>query len=212
MSGEMFKAVGRRKFKTILLDPPWRYAMGQKTRPQHYARMTDEEIAALPLASVCHPDGANVFMWIPHALHERFWLNVWPSWKTQGLRYSSVAYTWIKIRRGLELGTRRLIDLDQDIHMGLGLTTRKNTECCYLFRKGAPGRQAFDIPEPIFEAVREHSRKPEEAYRRIENYGSAPRVEFFGRTQRKGWLVVGNESAKFDGERDEKGNSGATAG
>ena len=36
-------------YRTIAIDPPCRFAAGTKSRPQHYKRMTDAEIAALPI-------------------------------------------------------------------------------------------------------------------------------------------------------------------
>ena len=47
---------------------------------------------------------------------------------------------------------------------------------------------------------REHSRKPDELYHRIERYvsGEGPFLEWFARQSRLGWTTWGLEKTKFD--------------
>ena len=46
--------------------------------------------------------------------------------------------------------------------------------------------------------LREHSRKPDETYGRIERlFGDIPRIELFARNRREGWDVWGNEAPNF---------------
>ncbi|MCB2107727.1 MAG: hypothetical protein KDE14_08515, partial [Rhodobacteraceae bacterium] len=45
---------------------------------------------------------------------------------------------------------------------------------------------------------REHSRKPDEAYERIERLAAGPYLELFGRTTRPGWDSEGDQSGLFD--------------
>ena len=47
---------------------------------------------------------------------------------------------------------------------------------------------------------REHSRKPDELYHRIERYfgGEGPFLELFARQYRPGWTTWGLETTKFD--------------
>jgi N6-adenosine-specific RNA methylase IME4 len=45
--------------------------------------------------------------------------------------------------------------------------------------------------------VREHSRKPEDTYSSIERLVAGPYLDVFGRQQRTGWTVIGNQSEKF---------------
>ena len=54
--------------------------------------------------------------------------------------------------------------------------------------------------ELIHEQLRDHSRKPEEFYRRVERYvgGHGPFLDLFGRQSRPGWTVWGDEATKFD--------------
>ncbi len=45
---------------------------------------------------------------------------------------------------------------------------------------------------------REHSRKPDEQYERIEALVGGPYLEMFARQSRPGWDQFGNETTKFD--------------
>jgi N6-adenosine-specific RNA methylase IME4 len=47
---------------------------------------------------------------------------------------------------------------------------------------------------------REHSRKPDEQYERIERLVAGPYLELFARQSRPGWDSWGNEVGKFDRE------------
>src|SRR6516162_3814700 len=80
----------------------------------------------------------------------------------------------------------------------LGLTTRKNCEFVVLGRRGKPKRLAADVLETIVAPIREHSPKPEEVYARIERFCAGPRLDLFGRCQRPGWTVYGDETLKFE--------------
>jgi hypothetical protein len=85
-----------------------------------------------------------------------------------------------------------------DLFMGGGLTTRKNCEFVILGKRGRPERLATDVREVILSRVREPSRKPDEAYSRIERYCTGPRLELFARESRANWTSWGDEAAKFD--------------
>lgn len=44
-----FGDLPRQHFACVLIDPPWEWTGGKAGRPQHYPRMKDREIAALPI-------------------------------------------------------------------------------------------------------------------------------------------------------------------
>jgi N6-adenosine-specific RNA methylase IME4 len=94
---------------------------------------------------------------------------------------------------------RVLPTAESDLHVGLGLTTRKNAEFCLLARRGNARREAKNVREIIMSPVREHSRKPDEACARVQRYCAGPYLELFARQERPGWTVWGNETAKFSG-------------
>jgi len=54
------------------------------------------------------------------------------------------------------------------------------------------------VHEVILSPVREHSRKPEEAYARVQRYCAGPYLDLFARETRDGWDAWGDERTKFD--------------
>ena len=188
----------KKNYNVILADPPWEQKTfskkGLEGRPQHYERMTLEEIKAMPVDEWAAKD-CHLFLWTtgPH-LEQAF--EVIKSW---GFRYSGMGFVWIKLNKNapiMETQGIQLIALD-DLFMGGGYTTRKNAEFCLLARKGSPKRIDKKIHEVIVEQRREHSRKPEESYKRIRKYARGPRLELFARQRRIGFDAWGNEIDKF---------------
>jgi N6-adenosine-specific RNA methylase IME4 len=153
-----------------------------------------EDIKAMPVQALASPEGCHLFLWatgpcLPLAF------DVIEAW---GFRYSSVAFTWVKLKRSYQLQQLSTLPLvERDLHVGLGLTTRKNVEFCLLARRGNARREARDVREVILSPVREHSRKPDEFFERVERYAIGPYVELFSRQERSGWCSWGNEQGKF---------------
>jgi hypothetical protein len=81
--------------------------------------------------------------------------------------------------------------------MGCGYWTRSNTEVCLLATRGKPKRQHADIRQGIIAPRREHSRKPDCVYERIERLVPGPYLELFARLHRPGWDCLGHEFGKF---------------
>jgi N6-adenosine-specific RNA methylase IME4 len=194
-------------FGVILADPPWHfksYTALQMANPgsrrdveRHYSTMTMDAIKGLPIAELAAPTGCHLFLWttgpnLPMAFE------VIKAW---GFKYSGMAFTWAKLKKSHNANQLRLLPTAAgDFHVGLGLTTRKNCEFCLLARRGNARRNAKNIRELIIAPRREHSRKPDETYDRIEQYADGPYLELFGRQQRQKWIVRGNESDKFSSE------------
>lgn len=194
----------KRHFGCILADPPWHFRArtALQTRnfkcardaEKHYAVMGLDDIKAMPVKDLAAPD-AHLFIWTTGpCLRQTF--EVMEAW---GFRYSAVAFTWVKLKRSIDTRQLRVLPTaESDLHVGLGLTTRKNAEFCLLGRRGSARRNAKDVREIILSPVREHSRKPDEAARRIERYCDGPYLELFARAPREGWTVWGNETSKFE--------------
>jgi len=73
------------------------------------------------------------------------------------------------------------------------------TDDVFVWNKGGGVRQIIDAPR------REHSRKPDEIYSRIESLVAGPYLEMFARQKWRGWDAWGNEIDKFqpqDGDDD----------
>lgn len=195
-----FAGLKRHHYRAIAFDPPWTFSAGTKGRPQHYKRMTDHAIAELPIAELAHPDGCFLFMWVtsPKAYRpkgSKTRLNPDEIARRQGFSFSSRAFVWIKTERA---GSDPLFFFADGLHTGTGLTTRKNAEDVLLFRRGKPKRSSGGVHEIILAPIREHSRKPDTFFERVERFCPGPYVEVFGRQSRPGWDVWGDEATKFD--------------
>jgi N6-adenosine-specific RNA methylase IME4 len=161
---------------------------------KHYATMSFDELAALPLSDLAHPDGCHLFSWTsgPHLPKACELIERW------SFKYSSIAFTWIKLLRSLDPDQFHLLT-ESDVHKGLGLTTRKQTEIVLLGRRGNCRRISKSVREVILAPVREHSRKPDEFYRRVEQYCTGPYLDLFARERRPAWDVWGDEVDLFSG-------------
>lgn len=190
-----FGNLPRRNYACIASDCATKFKAGLSSRsPQaKYQTMTDEELAALPVGELAARD-ALLFYWDTSArvvagLHI-------PIIRAWGFRPTALAFTWFKLRKR-EPAVPWFLPRES-MHMGAGLTTRKNTELCVLGRRGSPTRKHFGIREEIFAPVREHSRKPDEFYERAELYCDGPRLELFARQRRPGWdYALSNQIEMF---------------
>lgn len=167
-----------KKYSVIYADPPWRYNSGHGLVERHYPTMVLEDIMALPVGELADKDCA-LFLWATLPMLKEA-LQVIKAW---GFQYKTTAFVWIKLNRQ-----------GDGIFWGMGYWTRANAEICLLATKGHPKRQAKNIHQVIISHVEEHSKKPEEARRRIEALmGDVPRIELFARRTSPGWDVWGNE-------------------
>lgn len=170
-------------YGVILADPPWAYSskvhakMG-KYAEDHYPTMKTQAIADLPVASIAHSD-SFLFLWAtPPNLIESLW--VMTAW---GFRYITIAFTWVKTnpKKG-------------NYFYGIGAYTRSNAEHCLLGKRGHPDIVSSNASSLIVSPRRQHSRKPDEQYARIETLcGEIPRIELFARHRQSGWDSWGNE-------------------
>lgn len=198
-----FVGLPKRHFGAILADPPWYFRArtalqvnnwtSRRDAEKHYHVMELSDIAALPVKDLAAAD-AHLFLWTTGPYLRRAF-EVIEAW---GFRYSAVAFTWVKLKRRYDpMQLRYLPTADSDLFVGLGLTTRKNAEFCLLGRRGNAHRNAKDVREIILAPVREHSRKPDDAACRIEQYCDGPYLELFARQRRNNWTCWGNEVGKF---------------
>ena len=171
-----------KQYGVILADPPWSFKVWDKdtgngrSAESHYSTMTTDDIKSLapPCAANC-----ALFMWgVWPSLPDAF--DVIDAW---GFTYKTIAWTWAKLTRS-----------SMGFHTGMGYYTRANTEPCLLAVRGNMPVAVHDVLSLIVSPVREHSRKPDEQYGKIERlYPDVPKLELFARRPRDGWDVWGNE-------------------
>ena len=180
-----------KQYGVILADPPWHFEhqSWRETMPPdqvryefgpgiHYPTMSLEDICGLDVASLA-ADNCALFLWFswPHFLKPVSVIEAW------GFEYKTIAWVWAKLNKS-GLGFK----------YGLGYYTHSNTEPCLLATKGRMIPIAKDVLSLIVTPIREHSRKPDEQYAKIERmYPDVPKLELFARRPRDGWDVWGNE-------------------
>lgn len=179
----------QKKYSVIYADPPWLFktysAKGEGKSPQkHYACMKTADIAALPIRDIAADDCA-LFMWAtwPMIFDAKAVIEGW------GFQYSGLAWEWIKFNFETE-----------KFAFGGGYGTRKNLEPLLLARRGSPRIKSRSVRDFLFAPRREHSRKPDENYARIESMYDGPYIELFARQSYPGWDCWGDQVDKFDNE------------
>lgn len=198
-----FAGLRSRYYAAIATDPASHFSSytavqsqnpsSRRDNERHYKTMSLEALAALPVRDLADPNGCHLFMWTsgPFLLNALAW----------GFKYSTRAFTWLKVKRGWD-GNRPLFETD--FPPGLGLTVRHQTEFVLLARRGNCRRKAKDVRELILAPRREHSRKPDEFFRRVERYCDGPRCDLFSRERRPGWDAWGDQVGLFTMQQKEE--------
>jgi len=202
-------------------DPPWRFQdVGQRAAPsyrgkrkagKHYDVLDWEDIASLPVESIAAPD-AFLFLWIPEAMRETIWHDhdamkitglhrlITKAW---GFAVTGNTMVWVKGRHILvdkdgketKLTNKRrpVVGAGFAPHVGLGHYLRNAHETCLVCKRGKPKRLSGGVPSIVHAQRTEHSAKPDESYQAIERFSAGPRIDLFGRDQRDGWTVWGDQ-------------------
>lgn len=188
LKGWPFGDLRRGAYGTILADPPWSFTTWSgttctphRTTVDHYRTTPTGMLTRLPVGDLAARDCA-LFMWAVDS-HLDVAIDLGRSW---GFAFKTVVFTWAKTNAH---GT---------FCIGMGYWSRKQTEQCLLFTRGSPKRRSKAVRQLIVAPRREHSRKPDEQYPRIEALVDGPYAELFARTRRKRWAAWGNEVGKFE--------------
>lgn len=188
-SEALLALAGRKRYATILADPPWQFQNRTgKVAPEHrrltrYSTMELEEIMALPVANVA-AETAHLYLWAPNALLPEG-LAVLEAW---GFSYKT-NIIWEKVRKDGGPDGR-----------GVGFYFRNVTEILLFGVRGrnartlAPGRSQVNL---IRSRKREHSRKPDEQYQLIEACSPGPYLELFARGPRPRWDAFGDQAEDY---------------
>lgn len=196
-------------YKVIYADPPWTFATYSdkgkgRSAEAHYDCMSIKEIGALPV-STWAADDSVLLLWATDPLLEKA-LEIVRAW---GFVYKTVGFYWTKLNKsagypcqpslGLEPEDRwQGVFDDNSFFTGLGFWTRANPEMCLLATRGKPKRKSSAVKKLVIAPRREHSRKPDEVYDRIEALCDGPYLEMFARHSRPGWDNWGMQSGLFD--------------
>lgn len=170
----------------IMADPPWRFdtwstaGKKHKSPERHYDTMATEDIAAMPVGHLAGID-CTLWLWGTHPMIDQQ-IAVARRW---GFRFVTSG-VWVKRTAKGKLA------------FGTGYRLRSASEPFILATNGNP-ETSRSIRSVIEGPVREHSRKPDEAYAEAERMmPNARRADLFSRQSRPGWEGWGNESSKFN--------------
>ena len=179
--GESLETVGSlsdlvaqgRKFSCLYADPPWQYE-NRATRgsaEDHYATMTVDELAALPVMSLLD-ENAHLHLWVTNG----FLFDAQRLMEAWGFSYKS-CFVWVKPQ------------------MGMGNYWRVSHEFLLLGVRGSLSFLDNSVMSWIRSDRTSHSSKPDGVRRLVERVSPGPYLELFGRKASAGWTVFGNEVA-----------------
>lgn len=171
-------------FDFIMADPPWEFELRSekgegKSAQAHYDTMPIAEINSFPVLDLAAPN-CTLWLWATAPMLPQQLGTV----KAWGFTYCTEG-VWVKMTK------------NGKVHFGTGYGLRGSHEPFIIAKRGAP-KLTRSTRSVIMGKTREHSRKPEEAYRAAEELmPQANRLELFSRTNRPGWTVWGDEAGKF---------------
>lgn len=180
----------------VMADPPWPWRTyspkGEAKSPTaQYATMSFDDIDALRIGDLLAPRGV-LFLWC-----------TWPL-LADGRQVQTIRRWGLEPRTG---GVWAKRSATGKLRWGTGYLIRS---CCEPFiiatlpEAGFRGSSMPNLIETVEEAVldglaREHSRKPDEVYRLIEEVTpNHRRADIFARQRRPGWDGWGDELGKFE--------------
>lgn len=172
-------------FDLIMADPPWSFdnfsAAGEaKNAKAQYDCMSIDEIAALPVGALA-AENCVLWLWATNPML-RDGFRVLDAW---GFQLKTAGH-WVKRTKHGKLA------------FGTGYILRCAGEPFLIGTRGAP-KTTRSVRSVIDGPIREHSRKPDEAFAAAEQLmPEAKRLELFSRQRRAGWSNWGNEAQKFE--------------
>jgi N6-adenosine-specific RNA methylase IME4 len=182
-------------YRAIVADPPWEMGafgafyghdrprapdeISMGSTPMPYATMTLDEIAALPVEGLAHPDGAHLYLWTT----DRFLEPAHDVVRAWGFRKSQTL-VWAKAPRGLGPGGA-FATTTEFVIVGArgGLKWERRQDSTWFSWK-----RHYEGGYPV------HSAKPDGFLDMVEAMSPGPYLEMFARRARFGWDYYGDES------------------
>ena len=168
----------------IMADPPWRFenysaAGEEKNATAHYRCESLDWIKALPVPMLA-ADSCILWLWATNPMLPQA-IEVLQAW---GFQFKTAGH-WVKrTARG-------------KLAFGTGYILRCAGEPYLIGTRGEP-KASRSVRSVVEGPIREHSRKPDEAFAAAERMlPHASRIELFSRQPRPGWKGWGLEADKF---------------
>jgi len=165
------------KYQVIYADPPWKYAQEQHSHEKqetvletHYPTLETEKMCTMPVRDLV-AENAVLFLWTtsPKLYEAKQLIDAW------GFEYKATMI-WDKVKH----------------NVGYYVSVRH--EILLICTKGSclpDNPKLYDSVQTIERT--EHSKKPEEFYKIIEDLYHGKKIELFAREKHEGWDVWGDE-------------------
>jgi|SRR6056297_3095148 len=179
-----FEKIPLFRYGLIMADPPWRFVnysdKGIGKGPEaHYSCMSIDQIAAMPVGNLAGRD-CVLWLWATNPMLPQG-IAILRAW---GFEFKTAGHWSKKTKSGKQA-------------FGTGYLLRCAGEPFLIGTMGRP-RTSRAIRSVIEGEVREHSRKPAEAYEAAEKlFPGVERIELFSREARPGWDAFGDETGRF---------------
>ena len=180
-----------KKYQIVYADPPWQYNKRNNPKTKfgkgaygHYNLMTMQEIINLPVKKIA-AENCALFLWVtfPYLKEQIKLFEYW------GFRYTTLGFSWVKTN-----------SKNDKPFFGIGYYAKSNCEICLMGIKGKMKPASNRVSSCIIAPRQEHSKKPDEARKRIvELFGNVPRIELFARQCADGWDNWGDDANLFGG-------------
>jgi N6-adenosine-specific RNA methylase IME4 len=173
-------------YDLIMADPPWTFktrsskGVTEKGAGGQYDLMTQSDIEQMPVADIAAKD-CVLWLWATNPMLPQAF-SVMEAW---GFQFKTAGH-WVKRTKHGKLA------------FGTGFILRCAGEPFLIGTRGKP--KTTRVVRSVVEGpIREHSRKPDEAFVEAERLmPEAKRIELFSRQARDGWDVWGNQSDKWN--------------
>jgi len=157
------------KFEVIVVDPPWDYKTPYDPDGFRgitpYPTMSIEELKKVELPST---DDCVLWLWTTH----RFMRHSFEILDKWGFEEKAIL-TWVKNK------------------MGIGKWLRSKSEFCIMAVKGKPLINLTNQTTVLLADVKEHSKKPDEFYKMVDELCIGRKLDYFSRQEREGWEIYG---------------------
>lgn len=192
MSDTPFSGLLAGSYGAILCDPPWAFRTysgadmtPHRTTVDPYRTMSFDHLRYLPVGSLAARDCA-LFLWVVDSHLDM----AFPLAEAWGFKYKTRVFEWLKTTKA-----------GNGYRISMGYWSRKQCESVLLFTRGKPHRLNADVRQIIEAPIREHSRKPDDTYDRIERLVAGPYCELFATHYHRGWDGWGNRYPVVSAER-----------
>ncbi|WP_375263213.1 MT-A70 family methyltransferase [Palleronia sp.] len=181
-----FASIPPLRYGLIMADPPWDFAnwsaAGEaKNAKAQYSCMSLDDIRAMPVSHLAARD-CVLWLWATNPMLPQA-IETMAAW---GFRFRTAGHWSKKTATGAQA-------------FGTGYILRCAGEP-FLIGVVGQARCTRSVRSVIEGLVREHSRKPDEAFAAAEELvPHVARLELFSRSRRPGWDAFGNEVDRFEG-------------